>query len=160
MSSLKEITVEVKEKLDYIKPMKDILKKKKDESMNLKTMSKDLKNVRTEVELDQMIETLENRIAHESMSLADEKNIIKSIKELKAKRPEVKDYEAKMKVHTEVTNATKTDNEELEKSLQASRGEVDVLKMQQQVQYEVFKSHIFSNIWCNNSDFSFVCSFL
>ncbi|MED6307964.1 MAG: hypothetical protein VX563_08115, partial [Planctomycetota bacterium] len=141
-SSLKEITAEVKEKLDEMKPMKEILKRQKDENNSLRSMSRDLKNIRTEAELDGAIEALESQIAHESMSLQEEKNLIKSIKELKTKRPEIKEYEAKMSVHVETAAATKADSAELEKAMALTRGEIDVLKVQQQVQYEVFKTHL------------------
>ena len=141
--SLKEITVEVKEKLDEIKPMKDVLKKQKDESASLRNMGKEFgSNVRSEAELDAAIEAMESTIAHESMSLGEEKNLIRKIKELKAKRPEVREFEAKIAKRNETSSQTKTDSAEIEKALQMTRGEIDVLKMQQQVQYEVFKTHM------------------
>ena len=53
----------------------NMLKKQKDESASLRNMGKEFgSNVRSEAELDAAIEAMESTIAHESMSLGEEKN--------------------------------------------------------------------------------------
>jgi len=125
LECLKEANLRVNEQLKKLNPYKE----QRDEDRKARGALKDSRKAlaaSTEQELDQLINRLEFRIEHETISLTEEKDLHNQIKRLKASRPRVREHEQKdaaLSASMSKRALSPSDKEHLEKELKEYRAE-------------------------------------
>ncbi|CAG9467462.1 unnamed protein product [Pedinophyceae sp. YPF-701] len=114
---------EYKAKADEIMPLKERLEGHDKEAREIREALREI-DCRSEEELDARIESYEQKIAHETMPLAQEKELIKQIKKLKAQRSIIVELAQRQ---AELT-VGKSEREELSAQIRDMRGELAILK--------------------------------
>lgn len=131
---LREVSSEVREKFSVLKPLQDRMKEINDGARAVKDMQYNLKCT-SEEQLDNTINTLESRLESEyELSVIDQKAILRQIKTLKASREDIKAYDTRKAAVAE----SKMDKEELGERIKFLKGEVEILKAQEDVQKKIF----------------------
>jgi len=125
---------EIREKIDVLKPLQERLNAHQKEESTVRNLLRELK-IGSEEELDQTIVSLEQRISHESMALAVEKQLIRQIKQLQASREAVRDCNARK---ASISSA-RAERDELRVVVKVLKEEVDLLRLQENMQREVFR---------------------
>lgn len=125
LECLKEANARVNDQLKKLDPYKE----QRDEDRKARGALKDSRKTlaaSTEQELDQLINRMEFRIEHETISLAEEKELHNQIKRLKASRPRVREHEQKdaaLSASMSRRALSPSDREHLEKELKEYRAE-------------------------------------
>jgi len=125
LECLKEANARVNEQTKKLNPYKE----QRDEDRKARGALKDSRKTlaaSTEEELDQLIKRAEFRIEHETISLAEEKDLHNQIKRLKASRPRVREHEQKdaaLSASMSRRALSPSDKEHLEKELKEYRAE-------------------------------------
>eukprot|EP00897_Mesotaenium_endlicherianum_P005798 jgi/Mesen1/5246/ME000263S04354 len=116
---------EVQKKFDEAKPLQELLRKLQDASAAAKTKTRELP-ASSEEELDHRIAEIEHRMQHETISLTEEKKLLRDMKALEASRPEVRASQA-MRVSVSDSQGQR---EAIQARLKPLREEADVLKQE------------------------------
>jgi uncharacterized membrane protein (DUF106 family) len=92
--------------------------------------------VKSEADLDRRLQMLEYKMSHESMPIAEEKNMIREIKTLGNLRESVREFQVRKAAVTE--SRQDRDGEE-RMLLKVLKEEVELLKMQENILREIFR---------------------
>ena len=119
---LREIGAEIKGKLEVLVPLQAQLRKHQDELRSVKSAQRDMP-VQNEEDLDSQMQRLETSLMHDSLPLAEEKRIVRKLRELKLSRESVK----ALSTARESVAASKGARDELYASVKDLSSEVEVL---------------------------------
>mmetsp|Transcript_42513 Transcript_42513/g.51622 ORF Transcript_42513/g.51622 Transcript_42513/m.51622 type:complete len:647 (-) Transcript_42513:493-2433(-) len=133
---LKTHSAEIKAKFEVLKPLQEKLRAQQDQASSVRTAQRELE-VTSEAELDAAVDALEYRIAHESLTLHEEKALVKKIKLLKQSRSTVKEFSSKQASVAESRNLVG----DIRSQVKVVKEEVDLLKLQENMQREIFKKY-------------------
>ncbi|KAK3265663.1 hypothetical protein CYMTET_25672 [Cymbomonas tetramitiformis] len=136
LDRLKVHSAEIRAKLDVLKPLLDKLKAQQEEVNSVRNTSRELQAT-SEEELDNLLEKCEYRISHEVLPIAEEKQLVRRIKQLKQSREAVREFSSRQGAVSE----TRNEREEIRNHVKVLKEEVDLLRMQENMQREIFKKY-------------------
>jgi|AntAceMinimDraft_5_1070358.scaffolds.fasta_scaffold05761_1 hypothetical protein len=130
---MRDVAGDIREKFAQAKPLQDRVNAIVADATEVKDMSRELK-VTTEDALDATLERLEYQMSHESLSVLQQKAILRQVKILKGTRAEIQDLHGKR----EAVAGARGEKDECYSQLKLVRGEIDILKQQEAVQKKIF----------------------
>ena len=133
---LKASSAASREKIGELAPYREKLKVQQEQVRAMKDIGRDLQ-CKTEEELLRKIEGMEHKIAHDSMTLNEEKEMVKKIKKLKMQKDSIKLYDT----NKETLAVTKQEIDEFRDYLKVLNSELDILKFRENGHREVFLKH-------------------
>ncbi|QDZ19998.1 hypothetical protein HOP50_03g25160 [Chloropicon primus] len=133
---LKVSSAASREKIEELAPYREKVKLQQEQVRAMRDIGKDLQ-CKTEEELMSRIEALEHSIAHGSMTLNEEKDLVKKIKKLKLQKDSIKEYDT----NKETLAETKQEIDEFRDYLKVLNSELDILKFRENGHREVFLKH-------------------
>ena len=136
LEKLKVSSAASRVKIEELAPYREKLKRQQEQVRAMKDIGRDLQ-CKTEGELLSKIEFLEHSIAHGSMTLNEEKEVVKRIKKLNQQKESIKVYDVSREALTE----TKQEIDEFRDVLKVLNSELDILKFRETGHREVFLGH-------------------
>ena len=130
---MREVANDIREKFAQAKPLQDRVNSLNSVQTEVKDIQRELK-VQTEDALDQTLEDLEFKMSHETLTVLQQKAILRQIKILKNTRDDIKELHEKRAVVAD----SKWEKDECYAQLKLVRGEIDILKQQEAVQKKIF----------------------
>ncbi|CAI5469333.1 unnamed protein product [Closterium sp. Yama58-4] len=121
----RDCSQDVRNKFDEAKPLQGVLRKMNESKASVRDRGRGLECT-TEAQLNALIAATEHRMQHESISLKEEKQLMKELKELEASRPKVKEMEAL----TASFQESQGQRDSIQERLKPIMAEVDVLKLE------------------------------
>jgi len=94
--------------------------------------------VRTEEELDRALAELEHRRAHETVSLNEEKQMLKDMKKLESQRERVREYDAKKSA----VGVSVMEKERLQASISELESQLDTVRLEEDTQNHIFSKYL------------------
>ncbi|GJP72631.1 hypothetical protein CLOP_g3399 [Closterium sp. NIES-67] len=116
---------DVRSKFDEAKPLQGVLRKMNESKATARDRGRGLECT-SEAQLNALIAATEHRMQHETISLKEEKQLMKELKELEASRPKVKEMEALTASFAE----SQGQRDSIQERLKPIMAEVDVLKLE------------------------------
>ena len=133
---LKVSSAASREKIEELAPYREKVKLQQEQVRNMKDIGRDLQ-CKTEEELLRKLEGMELTIAHGSLTLNEEKEMVKKIKKLKMQKDSIKEYDT----NKEAIAETKLEIDEFKDYLKVLNSELDILKFRENGNREVFLRH-------------------
>ncbi|CAI7928994.1 unnamed protein product [Closterium sp. NIES-54] len=121
----RDCSQDVRNKFDEAKPLQGVLRKMNESKASVRDRGRGLECT-TEAQLNALIAATEHRMQHETISLKEEKQLMKELKELEASRPKVKEMEAL----TASFQESQGQRDSIQERLKPLMAEVDVLKLE------------------------------
>ncbi|CAI5987750.1 unnamed protein product [Closterium sp. NIES-64] len=121
----RDCSQDVRNKFDEAKPLQGVLRKMNESKASVRDRGRGLECT-TEAQLNALIAATEHRMQHETISLKEEKQLMKELKDLEASRPKVKEMEAL----TASFQESQGQRDSIQERLKPLMAEVDVLKLE------------------------------
>lgn len=131
---LKDVGVEIREKIEQLKPLQAKLRAQQDDSKRAREVGKDVL-VGSEAELDARVAQLEHAITHEVMPINEEKRIVQQIKKLQTQREAVRELERTRAV----LNDGRADRDAIFSTVKTLKAEFDIVKSHEDAQRKLFE---------------------
>jgi hypothetical protein len=124
---LREVNDELREKQQDMKPLLDVVAASNARANEVKSLGRELKGVSTEEALQARLDELEHKMNHESLSVLEQKAVLRDISKLKEKRADV----TKLQGKRDAIEASSFDRETAASRLTLMRSLVGFIKTKQ-----------------------------